>query len=157
MEVFVSSEIKASNPIPGLEVGIHSYKDNKELAELTANCLLDLQKSGFSPEQMVLLSFHGFTHSKLLHWRNLAGFSLKRFTGEYDDQGRQVMEEGDVRVDSIYRFKGQHAPAVVLAEIDFETLTETVKNRLFCGMTRASLKLDLVLSEQAAALLLEVA
>ncbi|MDR1936593.1 MAG: ATP-binding domain-containing protein [Candidatus Accumulibacter sp.] len=152
-----ASEIKASNPIPGLEVGIHVYKNDQELAELTAHCLLDLQKSGFASEQMALISFHGLAHSRLLHWRNLAGFSLKRFTGEYDENGQQVMEEGELRVDSIYRFKGQHAPAVVLAEIDFKVLSDTVRNRLFCGMTRASMKLDLILSEQAAALLLEAA
>jgi hypothetical protein len=152
-----ASEIKASNPISGFEVGIHVYKTDKELADLAAHCLLNLQKSGFTPEQMALISFHGFKHSRLLQWRNLAGFSLKRYTGEYNEQGQQVVEEGEVRVDSIYRFKGQHAPAVVFAEIDFEILSETIKNRLFCGMTRASTKLDLILSEQAAALLLEAA
>ncbi|MDR1349846.1 MAG: ATP-binding domain-containing protein [Zoogloeaceae bacterium] len=57
-------------------------------------------------------------------------------------------------VDSVYRFKGRHAPAVVFAEIDFTAMSDTIKNRLFCGMTRASMKLDLILSESAATALL---
>jgi superfamily I DNA and RNA helicase len=80
-----------------------------------------------------------------------------RFTGDYDEKGQQVVEEGKLLVDSIYRFKGQHAPAVIFTEIDFTALSETIKNRLFCGMTRASMKLDLILSEPAAKALLEVA
>ncbi|MDR1888801.1 MAG: ATP-binding domain-containing protein [Zoogloeaceae bacterium] len=151
-----TAEIRASNPIPGLEVDIHTYQDGSELAALIEKCLSNLQKSGFAPEQIALISFHGFKHSRMLQWRNLAGFSLKRFTGEYDEKGQQVVEEGEVLVDSIYRFKGQHAPAVIFTEIDFTALSETIKNRLFCGMTRASMKLDLILSEPAAAALLQV-
>jgi superfamily I DNA/RNA helicase len=78
------SEIKASNPMPGLEVSIHTHKNDKELEARAEKCLLDLKNSGFAPEQMALISFHGFKHSQVLQWRNLAGFSLKRFTGKYD-------------------------------------------------------------------------
>lgn len=56
--------------------------------------------------------------------------------------------------ESVYRFKGQSAPAVVLAEIDFETLDEKAVRKLFVGATRATLKLVLVLSENAAGILL---
>jgi hypothetical protein len=146
-------EIRAANPLEGMEVGIHIYKDALELANLSAQCLGALEKSGFTAEQMVLLSFHGLKHSQFLQQRKLAMTSLKRFTGEYDDKGQQVMEEGDVLVESIYRFKGQHASAIVFSEIDFETLTDAERNRLFCGMTRATVKLDMVMSERAAKML----
>jgi hypothetical protein len=49
--------------------------------------------------------------------------SLRHFTGDYDLFGQPVYSQGDVLVESVYRFKGQAAPAVILAEIDFECST----------------------------------
>jgi hypothetical protein len=147
-------EIEAANPVEGMEVGIHVYRSAEELQTLSAQCLQDLCQAGFKPEDMVLVGFHGLRHSQALRWETLGGFTLARFTGEYDAAGRQVMTAGEVRAESVFRFKGQHAPAVVFTEIDFETLNESIRNRLFCGMTRPTLKLDLVLSERAAQALL---
>jgi superfamily I DNA and RNA helicase len=64
-----------------------------------------------------------------------------------------VFSEGEILLESVYRFKGQAAPAVVLGEVDFETLDERSVRKLFVGATRASMKLVLVVSERAAALL----
>ena len=49
----------------------------------------------------------------------------------------------------MYRFKGQSAPALIFTEIDFEELDEQTLRKLFVGMTRARLKLVLVMSERA--------
>jgi superfamily I DNA and RNA helicase len=56
--------------------------------------------------------------------------------------------------ESVYRFKGQSAPATILAEIDFEALDDQAFRKLFVGMTRARLKLVLVLSDRAATALM---
>jgi superfamily I DNA and RNA helicase len=61
--------------------------------------------------------------------------------------------EGGLLAESVYRFKGQSAPAVIFTEIDFEQIDELVFRKLFVGMTRARLKL--VLSEGAAERLLD--
>ncbi len=53
-------------------------------------------------------------------------------------------------LESVYRFKGQAAPAIVFAEIDFEVLDERAVRKLFVGATRAMLKLVMVVSERAA-------
>ncbi len=58
-------------------------------------------------------------------------------------------------IESVYRFKGQSAPAVVFAEIDFDVLDEKAVRKLFVGATRAMMKLVLVISERSAAALLE--
>ena len=63
------------------------------------------------------------------------------------------VREGHLLAESVYRFKGQSAPAVILTEIDFEALDDRTVRKLFVGMTRARMKLVLVLSERAAALL----
>jgi len=76
--------------------------------------------------------------------------SLARFTGEYDVDGNQAWTKGKLRFESVYRFKGQQAPAVVLVNVDpskEEAQLERDQRVLFCGMTRATVRLDLVMKE----------
>jgi hypothetical protein len=148
-------EIEAANPASGMDIGLHVYRSPEELEALSAACLRRLRQSGFKAEDMVVIGFRGVRHAQVLQWETLAGFSLARFTGDYDKEGRQIMTAGEVRAESVFRFKGQHAPAVVFTEIDFEAMNESIRNRLFCGMSRPTLKLDLVLSERAARILLD--
>ncbi|NDF50418.1 MAG: hypothetical protein EB116_10100 [Betaproteobacteria bacterium] len=53
-----------------------------------------------------------------------------------------------------YRFKGQAADAVVITEVDFESLDARSKRLLFVGLSRARLQTKLVVSERACDLLL---
>jgi len=53
-------------------------------------------------------------------------------------------------VESVYRFKGQSMPVVVLCEVDFEELTDKDKNKLFVGLTRGQVRVDVVMSEASA-------
>jgi superfamily I DNA and RNA helicase len=59
-----------------------------------------------------------------------------------------------VLLESVYRFKGQAAPAIIFAEIDFDVLDEKAVRKLFVGATRSMMKLVLVLHETAASQLL---
>ena len=52
-------------------------------------------------------------------------------------------------VESVYRYKGQSAPAVVIAEFDFAELDEAARRRLFVALTRAQMAAELVLSARA--------
>jgi hypothetical protein len=52
-------------------------------------------------------------------------------------------------IDSVRRFKGQAAPAVVLTECDFADLDAMTARLLFVGLTRARVHLEWVLSRQA--------
>ena len=63
--------------------------------------------------------------------------------------------DGDITLETVFRFKGQSSPAVVFTEIDFEALDDNAMRRIFVGATRASLKLVLVVSERAAAVFLK--
>jgi hypothetical protein len=80
---------------------------------------------------------------------------LKSFTGAYDLFGNPVFREGGLLAESVYRFKGQSAPALIFTEIDFEDMTDLVLRKLFVGMTRARLKLVLVMSDRASLQLLD--
>ena len=71
-----------------------------------------------------------------------------------DSRGNPTVE-CDVLLESVYRFKGQAAPCVIFTEIDFEALDELVLRKLFVGVTRATIKLILIVSEPAARSLIE--
>lgn len=85
-------------------------------------------------------------HSALFTCTQLGRHTPRIFTGEYDLLGHPQYSDG---------FKGQTAPAIIFAELDFETLDDKTLRKLFVGMTRARLKLILVVSERAERVLSE--
>ena len=80
----------------------------------------------------------------------LGGYSTQRTTGQFDAAGNALWHEGDLLVESIYRFKGQSAPVVVVCEVDFDELTPANARKLFVGMTRGQVRVEVVLSEESA-------
>jgi superfamily I DNA and RNA helicase len=89
-----------------------------------------------------------------MRYDQLGDFSFRKFSGRYDLLQRPVFDDGDLLLESVMRFKGQSAPAVVLAEVDFLEFDDKALRRLFVGATRANMKLCLVISEPAARQLL---
>ena len=67
---------------------------------------------------------------------------MRRFTGEYED-GRQVYTDGDLYFDTVRRFKGQQAPAVLLVDVEPRDDRAVDSRLLYCGMTRATVHLEL--------------
>lgn len=82
----------------------------------------------------------------------LAGLGVRRQAG-YDAEGAALWTDGKLLVDTVFRFKGQAADAVVITEIDFETFGLRERRRLFVALTRARLQVALVTSEAAAGVL----
>lgn len=119
-------------------------------------CLQQLWSSGYTPDQVAVISYRGVQQSEILRQDRLGGHDTRRFTGQYDSAGNPLWSDGSLMAESLYRFKGQSAPAVVLCEVDFETLTERDKRKLFVGLTRAQMRVDVVLSERAARALAEI-
>ena len=79
----------------------------------------------------------------------IGAYRTRRFMGNYGADGAPVWSEGELRVESIYRFKGQSATAVVLTELDFDAVDDKVRSRLFVGLTRAHLMVEMVISSRA--------
>ena len=117
-------------------------------------CLLQHWASGFDPSEVVVLSFTGSNKSETLNKIQLGGYMTKRSNG-FDQNSNAIWTDGDLVVDSIYRFKGQSAPKVILCEVDFEELTDKERRKLFVGMTRGQLGVDLVISERAISKLIQ--
>lgn len=145
------SPVLARGPFDGDLPGFHRYSPDDDPAGMSTleGVLRQLSAESVPDEHIVLLSYAGRGRSALLAQQSLLGRPLRRFTGGYDARGRPVWSAGQLLAESVHRFKGQAAPVVVLCEVDFDRLDESVRHRLFVGMTRAQLRLEIVLSERA--------
>jgi AAA domain/UvrD-like helicase C-terminal domain/Nuclease-related domain len=119
----------------------------------TEAALQDLWRVGYKPEQVVVLSWRGRKESAVLQCDRLAGFRTRRWLSTYTAAGEPLYSAGVLNVDSVHRYKGQSAPAVVLTGLDFTELNVHHRHLLFVALTRAQLKLVLVATEAAVATL----
>ena len=147
--------IEARSPLPAGALTVLQYESDEELDARVREAIRTCYGEGFRSNDTVLISFRGREHSRLLGRGSLGRIRLRRFTGAYDMFGEPEFSEGDLLAESVYRFKGQSAPAVVLAEVDFEQLDDLALRKIFVGATRATMKLIVVASARAAAALAE--
>jgi hypothetical protein len=147
-----SEPVQARLPWKGSEPCFHVYHgDNCTKAlERTVQTLVN---DGFSADQIAVVTFSGREKSKVLGKGKITDIAIRQFTGGHDKAGNELWSDGEILIETLYRFKGQSAPAVVLCEVDFEQLTEREIRKLFVGFTRAQIRLEVVLSERAEQLL----
>ncbi|MDX1668708.1 MAG: ATP-binding domain-containing protein, partial [Limnobacter sp.] len=126
-------------PVEGFDLEWFEYRDEAGLTTQTARAITRCLQMGFEREQIVVLSMRGLKNSKVLHQDQLATHTLRHFTGRYSDTGDQLFSDGSILTESVYRFKGQAADAVILTELDFEQWDEKEYRKLFVGLTRAKL------------------
>lgn len=146
--------LEVLSPFQSGEVEFLTYGDAADLLQQVKAGLRKCFSAGFRKEDVAVVTWHGREHSHLLRHDRLGDLTFRTFNGAYDLFGRPIYDAGDILMESVYRFKGQSAAAVVLAEVDFETLDDKAIRKLFVGATRAMMKLVLVLSERAAEQLL---
>ncbi len=149
--------IDASSPFAGADIDVLTWPagDTMQMLAQTRQAITRCLGAGFTRKDIALVSFRGREHSALLHLDALGHHTLKSFDGRYDLFGNPVFRDGELLAESVYRFKGQSAPALIFTEIDFETLDDKSFRKLFVGMTRARLKLVLVISDGAARFLID--
>jgi hypothetical protein len=141
------------SPNPGGEVGIHEYAGEDDLIERTIRRLDELAREGYRWEDVAIVSYQGRDRSLFQRLDAIGDLRLKKFQGAYDALGQQVLCPGDLRYETVFRFKGHQAPVILFTEIDFPVFDEKVRRRLFCGMTRASLQLDMFVGSVGSAAL----
>jgi len=148
----MGTTIEAASPFAGAEIDLLTYvhDDASALQAQTRQAITRCLAAGYARSDMAIVSFRGRENSTLLNLDVLGQHPLKSFKGSYDLFGNPEFREGELLTESVYRFKGQSAPAVIFTEIDFETLDEKSFRKLFVGMTRARMKLILIMSERAA-------
>ncbi|KVT87078.1 nuclease [Burkholderia ubonensis] len=155
----LAAELRSGSPFDGSDLVVSAYGDANASPAALADACIDATKRaitqalslGFRKQDIAVLSYRGREGSALAALDQLGPHQVKRFTGKYDLFGNPEYHDGDVLLDSIYRFKGQSAPCVILTEIDFDTLDSRAARKLFVGATRATMKLLLVASARAAA------
>ena len=145
--------VEGRSPYEGELPGFRTYTDEQDLPARTEQAVHDLIARGIPLAEIVVLSGRGRAKSLLQNTDRLGRFAVKRFTGQYTPDGTPCWTAGELLVDSIYRFKGQSASGVVLSELDFDALTDIERRKLFVGLTRAHLAVELVLSPRAEACL----
>ena len=144
-------EFEAVNELPGLGVGVTRYDSPADQPGLVVKIVGDLLARGFSHGQIVVLTTHhvvtvGGPRSVLDGPARVGNYRLRRFTGEYDLLGNQLTTSGQITFDSVGRFKGQESPAVILVDVDPDPAEQARADRLlFAGMSRATVRLELVM------------
>jgi hypothetical protein len=140
--------VEARSPYAGELPTFRAYDDDRGLRRQTLAAVESLRERGISFAEIVVLSARGHGRSHLLKEAKLGAFALRKFLGRYTADGEPVWPEGELLIESVHRFKGQSAMGVVLAEVDFERLDVGTCRRLFVGMTRAQLGLEVVVSRR---------
>jgi hypothetical protein len=147
--------VEAACPIEGEPLDIATYGDLYGLRDATTAAIAKARLAGFALADIVVLTYCGRERSALLPFDRLGKHAMRRFDGTYDGDGNPVFRAGDVLIETVFRFKGQSAPCVILTEIDFDEFDERVARRLYVGATRATMRVSLVVSERAVRKLLQ--
>jgi len=134
------------NSLPGFKVQVTGYKKEEEQVKIVGKLAQSLIKAGFKHEEIVVLTMNGANSSTLSLVDRIGSLDIKRFTGEYDNKGNQIFTHGRLYFESIRRFKGQQAPAVILVDVEPND-KDWYQHLLFTGMTRATMRLEIVMNQ----------
>jgi hypothetical protein len=144
--------VETGSAVVGFDPRWHVYGDSEAATMATEQAIHDLKAEGYGPENIAVLSLRGLASSRIAGTKGpatLSGLTVRRQVG-YDGGGAAIWTEGELLVDTVFRFKGQAADAVVITEVDFEEFTTRERRRLFVALTRARLHAVLITSERAA-------
>lgn len=144
-----SSPVAARGPLDGELPDPLEYVGDDGLIAQTDAAVRRCLAHGFAPEDIAILTPRGRDRSLVLQQAAFAGLALRRYTGAHDPDGQPVWTAGPLLAETVRRFKGQAAPAIVLTECDFAEFDELTRRLLFVAMTRAQLHLEWVLSARA--------
>ncbi len=133
------------NDLPGLGAGTALWERPEEQSALVARLVAERLREGFTAQDIMILTTRGVGKSTLHGKARVGNHTLRTFTGDYDLFGNQKYTDGQIRFDTIRRFKGGEAPAVILVDVDPGPDHDGEDKRLlFVGMTRATVRLDVV-------------
>ncbi|WPL11995.1 ATP-binding domain-containing protein [Thiorhodovibrio litoralis] len=137
-----------ANDLPGLGVQVTPYQESSEQPKLVGRLVGQRLKQRFQPQDIAILSCRGVGSTALKDCARVGNHTLRRFTNTYDLLGNQIYSDGQILFDTVRRFKGQQAAAVILVDVDpRETDLQRELQVLFCGLTRATVHLDVVCAE----------
>jgi hypothetical protein len=147
------TQVQALSPFEGEMPEPLVYASPAEIERCTAQAVERCLQRGFALADIAVVSMCGRKHSVLQGKDQLGKWTIQRFTGQFDAGSNPVWTQGQLLVESVRRFKGQAAPAVVLTECDMAQLDPANRRLLFVGLTRARVHLEWVVSNGTAQML----
>lgn len=118
--------------------------------------LIEVKSGHIDTSSDTFVKRYGQDRRDVLAQERIGDLRLRRFTGRYEEGGGAIWTDGDLMAETVRRFKGQSAPAVVLTECELSELDAVSRRLLFVGLTRASLSLEWVISRRTEACLARV-
>ncbi len=143
----VKRELISANPFIGEPPEFH-VAESESLAEKLESRVTALLEKGVPLADIAVVSLGSVRRSAIDSKKPIGPYALSTFTGEYSPDGEQIWTKGDLLFDSIFRFKGSQRPFVLLVDVDAESIDEKIVRRLYCGMTRATVGVELFISPQ---------
>ncbi len=147
--------MQAGGVVHGFDPQLREFTDADSLVRETSAAIEELVAAGHAPADVAVITWSGLERSPLAGEDVLAGVKTRRFSGHYAQDGQPIFSDGNLQLETLFRFKGQAADCIVVAGIDFEAWTDDVRRRLFVALTRARLKVSLVASTTASRLICE--
>jgi len=141
-----SREIEARGPMEGEAPDPIVCGDWQAFERATILAVERCLEKGFALADIAILCVPGRERSRLLGLERLGPWALTTFSGRFDEGGRPLWTEGALLLDTVRRFKGQSAPAVVLTECDLPALDPLDRRLLYVGLTRARVHVEWVMS-----------
>lgn len=151
-----NTEVEALCPHLGEMPDPIVYESPEKIAPCTVKAVERCLQRGFSLAEVAVVSMRGRERSVLQGLDKLGPWSLSHFTGKFDEDSTPIWKDGQLLIDSVRRFKGQAAAAVVLTECDMAQLDPINRRLLFVGLTRARVHLEWVMSAGTAQTLASV-
>lgn len=146
------------NDMRGWEPEVWEYETDEQQLHIVAQIIQkELKRWKFNTDDIAVITVRGQSSSVFSH-TNPENYKMKRFTCYDDATGQQRNSAGEIKYDSIKRFKGQQAPVIILVDVDRDKAEKNVSryNCLLCGMTRATAKLHIVAKKRAADMLADI-
>ena len=145
----LGQEFRQRNTLPGLGVELYEYSGKNQLEGKLAHRINELVKAGFKLNDIAIISCRGMDSATLRETDRLGSHFIRRFTGNYDEHNKnQIYTKGELIFDTIFRYKGQQAPVIILTDLDESlALNERSRKILYCAMTRATVLLELMVEE----------
>lgn len=144
----VDADIEALGPFEGEPPEPIIYDVDDQVIARTADAVERCIRRGFEIADIAVISLRGRERSLLQRLDRLGAWTVRRFTGRYDGGGGALWTDGELLIDSVRRFKGQAAQAIVLTECDITALDPLSRRLLFVGLTRARIHLEWVISRR---------
>lgn len=145
MLVPVGRQLVSANPFEGEAPEFHVVSPD-QLPDKLSERVERLLEKGVSPADIAIVSLRSVRNSALQSVETIGGQRLSTFTNHYSPDGQQIWTEGDLLLESIYRFKGSQKPFVFLVDVDADAIDQGMIRRLYCGMTRATVGVELFMT-----------